>query len=728
MPVQAHEAIVRNALYWVGTVLVLVNLARSVARVIENPAAYVPGFAPTVLAVIGACTAVALGRCIGGRNAAIPLRAVVVVSCLALVAHPWTAGPQPEPYPPLLHVLGAGMVVSAFVGYRASLVIIPAFAAVVAGLRVPYLGPVAALSEAALLAVSGYVGTACVEIFQRAGRTVVRAVDATWRLREDSIRATRRAQERERWDGLVHDKVLGALRIAARAPGGTVPVAARELADEALAAFRGEGTASGEPVEQIWRRHAEHLGLVPTIDVQGEAPDDDVRDAVVGAVDEAIFNVARHSGQELVRVTGALHDDRASVTVADPGRGFAPDRTPYGSGLRTSVVGRMRAVGGDAAVESAPGRGTRVVLTWEAAPAAGEAPTEWQLRTFTPMMVLGALVLVLNVALGYPQWAAARSLAVSLVGVVAIVATTAAATLLPPTRRILVPLVAAMAVTMLALTLNIPDDAPADWRHWYLGAITAAVAAISYRFEHPAWLATAGVLVLVVVAADAACGRPAWACLVNPFPVLLATTVGALLVRRALDKAWSRVTESTRRDAELRLAIAVEEERARESGRRVSTLADSVGQALERIRSGSTVTAQESRDLELLESAARDQLAAPTLLDARLVNDLGSARARGVRVDIVSTDDPGGAPAAEPPAAGVYRDVLGEVLRGVPPRTRVRATWRSTPDASVGTISAVGEDLESVTERLRAVLGNSRSAERVAITDDDDALLLEFRA
>ncbi len=86
--------------------------------------------------------------------------------------------------------------------------------------------------------------------------------------------------------------------------------------------------------------------------------------AFVGAVHQALANVARHARVDtaLVELTGT---DPVTVEVTDMGRGFDPTAVPaHRYGLRESIDGRMRAVGGYAEVSSTPGAGTRVRLVW----------------------------------------------------------------------------------------------------------------------------------------------------------------------------------------------------------------------------------------------------------------------------------------------------------------------------------------------------------------------------
>ncbi|WP_018686022.1 sensor histidine kinase [Actinokineospora enzanensis] len=88
--------------------------------------------------------------------------------------------------------------------------------------------------------------------------------------------------------------------------------------------------------------------------------------AFAEAAAEALTNVGRHAGVPAARLR--QHADRASVwvTVSDDGRGFDPDTVPlHRYGVREGIVGRMRAVDGDAEVTS-DATGTRVLLRWPA--------------------------------------------------------------------------------------------------------------------------------------------------------------------------------------------------------------------------------------------------------------------------------------------------------------------------------------------------------------------------
>lgn len=721
--VPPHEAVVRRSMDWVATGVVLVNLPVAVVRSAAQPDAYRSGFAPAVLGVVGLLAMWSLTWCIRRRDARTPLRLIVLVACGALVLHLWLTGPAAASYPPLLHVLGAGMVVSALAGVRSSLVVIPAFAAVVALIRAPLIGAPDAVVEAILLAVSGLVGTACVELFRTASRSVRTTAEASWVLREESARRRQRAIERERWDGLIHDKVLGALRIASRAPGEPVPRPAQELAHEALAAFDGDPGAVPS-CSDAWRRVADALGLTAVVDVSGELEEPEVRDAVVAAVAEAVTNVARHSGARWVEITGTLSPSGARVAVRDEGRGFDADPRAFGTGLRGSVVARMRSVGGEAVVRSVRGRGTVVLVVCEpVSQAVAQRTSTWQLETFTPMMVLGAIVLVANTVRGYEHWASMAPRALTLAGIGAIAVVTVAATFARPTARRWLPIVAVIELAVVAFAVAAPPSPTADWRYWYVGALTPAVAAAAYRFAPGVGLAVALLISASVVVVDAAAGRPPLASLTGPVPVLIGTSVGAHLMRRGMDDAWRRVDDAARRDGETRLAMAAADVRSEVARARVSSLEDSVGSVLRRMIDGGAVGRAEAEDLAVLEGSVRDLLVAPDLLDAALVDELERARSRGVRIDILGLDDlPEESPQDVAVAARLYRAVLLGLLPQLPTNARVRVAWTARPGDGRGSISAVADGLDRVT--WDAPLEETPAGASVVVSQDVDSILV----
>lgn len=92
------------------------------------------------------------------------------------------------------------------------------------------------------------------------------------------------------------------------------------------------------------------------------APDATGTRALLGAVREALTNVAKHAGTDSAEVRVRAVDGGVEVVVADAGGGYDPGRIPSGAGQRGSIGDRVAEVGGCATVDSATGRGTRVRL------------------------------------------------------------------------------------------------------------------------------------------------------------------------------------------------------------------------------------------------------------------------------------------------------------------------------------------------------------------------------
>ncbi|MEZ4435264.1 MAG: ATP-binding protein [bacterium] len=84
---------------------------------------------------------------------------------------------------------------------------------------------------------------------------------------------------------------------------------------------------------------------------------------------EALTNAVRHAGASRIDVRLAGAAGAVVLSVVDDGAGFAVGAASEGMGLM-GMRERARSQAGSLRVESAPGRGTRVVLTVPAA--AGE--------------------------------------------------------------------------------------------------------------------------------------------------------------------------------------------------------------------------------------------------------------------------------------------------------------------------------------------------------------------
>jgi signal transduction histidine kinase len=86
--------------------------------------------------------------------------------------------------------------------------------------------------------------------------------------------------------------------------------------------------------------------------------------ALFRIVQEALANVARHSGVRAAQIALCYDDGSVALTIGDQGRGFDYS-APHGAGSigLESMAERATALGGTLNVASAPGRGTTVSLT-----------------------------------------------------------------------------------------------------------------------------------------------------------------------------------------------------------------------------------------------------------------------------------------------------------------------------------------------------------------------------
>lgn len=161
----------------------------------------------------------------------------------------------------------------------------------------------------------------------------------------------------------VHDDLVPALLSVASLPRAEPTLAAAAAALDGLTT-QAPTWSRAQLAAQV-RSVADSSGLDVLLVVRGRrtAVPDEVRDALVGAVREALRNVARHSGGHRATITLSQRPGRVRLTVEDDGVGFVV--TP-GVGLRVAVTGRVEAVGGTARVDSRPGAGTVVTLAWSA--------------------------------------------------------------------------------------------------------------------------------------------------------------------------------------------------------------------------------------------------------------------------------------------------------------------------------------------------------------------------
>ena len=234
---------------------------------------------------------------------------------------------------------------------------------------------------------------AVVLVATRTGRELDETREETYRTAANVAAASAREVEKERFDAIVHDRVIASL-LAVRPgrPDERLAAQAASALDE-LARVPGPGDADTvTDVEVVRRIRSAAADISERFDVEvvgGQNTDDqdpgdqdgvddpraepvsypvEVLDAVVEAMSESLRNVLRHAGDDAeCAVIVQLASDALSMAVVDDGVGFDPESVAVGRlGIAVSIRGRLaRLPGGHARVHSRAGRGTTVQVRWE---------------------------------------------------------------------------------------------------------------------------------------------------------------------------------------------------------------------------------------------------------------------------------------------------------------------------------------------------------------------------
>jgi len=111
---------------------------------------------------------------------------------------------------------------------------------------------------------------------------------------------------------------------------------------------------------ELQESEAPEIGFAPN--VQFDRLASPLESAIFRTVQEALTNACRHSGSSTVQIRLSQRGDRIEVGVEDEGTGFDP-KTIKGDrfGLR-GIQERARLFGGHATIDTAPGKGTRIVV------------------------------------------------------------------------------------------------------------------------------------------------------------------------------------------------------------------------------------------------------------------------------------------------------------------------------------------------------------------------------
>ena len=191
------------------------------------------------------------------------------------------------------------------------------------------------------------------ELHDELGQTLMSLqMDVAWCRQHANGADAQLAGKLERMDGLLRATVAATRRIAA----DLRPLMLDDLGLAAAAEWLVENFTEGTGVPC---RLAMEVSDSDISDVQASA--------VFRTIQESLNNAAKHACASSVDVVVDRHEGQLRVTVRDDGVGFAPDkpRNPRSFGL-LGLRERTSMLGGHARIDSAPGRGTSIEVSFPA--------------------------------------------------------------------------------------------------------------------------------------------------------------------------------------------------------------------------------------------------------------------------------------------------------------------------------------------------------------------------
>jgi PAS domain S-box-containing protein len=196
-------------------------------------------------------------------------------------------------------------------------------------------------------------------------------------------------RERKRLAKLLHDHLqqllVGAkfrLSVLRKTRGDDAKLVAKEvegIIDESIRTSRSLTAELSPPIlhdaglnaglEWLGKRMADTQGLFVDLTAeQIESLPEDLTILLFEAVRELLFNVVKHAGTRTACIQVSRLEESLQVTVSDQGVGFDPNALPpageagKGFGL-FSIRERLELFGGKLEIESAPGRGSRFIIS-----------------------------------------------------------------------------------------------------------------------------------------------------------------------------------------------------------------------------------------------------------------------------------------------------------------------------------------------------------------------------
>ncbi|MEU3770783.1 ATP-binding protein [Amycolatopsis keratiniphila] len=520
------------------------------------------------------------------------------------------------------------------------------------------------------------VASAAVTTVLRAAGT--RADQAQQRLHEAQVSEAKaaglRAAHRD-FQRVLHDDVASALRAVATAGIDEQTIRA-SCADAVRKAEQEPQLASHDhrlDVQLATMAAPSGVDLTLAIDGPVVVPATVAR-ATLDAVRQALDNVGRHAQATGVTVRLRGENDRFVVEICDDGVGFRPAEVRGTSvGLRDSVIGRMAEAGGDASIESEPGMGTTVTLSWSAPrPDRQSHPTtgSWvedlhaavdDLRWPMAAVCFPYLLSMCIPAVRHLDAAPAMPWLAGWYSVMAAVTTVLIFLARRPIPRVWVRLAAVWtgggAVWAL---LVIPADSITTFASWPIGAIgpfLVVAFTVGGRLEATLVLFAQQIVLALLVFS----GHFHTTSYLEALPAALSSSL-CLGSGAVITTTIARLGKVVRRSGAERTAIAslaaAHDSRLAMRSRRITEIGREVLPFLRTIATGGLLDADPDRTrarARTLEWFTRDELHIPGVLDAHCRKRLETARLHGCTVTIQADTD-----TMEPPA--VVRDLINAAL------------------------------------------------------------------
>jgi len=194
--------------------------------------------------------------------------------------------------------------------------------------------------------------------------------------RQHVVQVEAASRERERLARDIHDSVLQVLALVQRrgAEAGGAAAELGRLAGQQEAALRAlvgggpAGSGSGDVDLRALVLPVQSERVTVSVPAQAVLLEREAADELASAIRAALDNVRRHCG-ERARAWVLVEDElgMVTVTIRDDGPGIRDGRLAEATtagrlGVSHSICGRLRDLGGSAAISSVPGEGTEVEL------------------------------------------------------------------------------------------------------------------------------------------------------------------------------------------------------------------------------------------------------------------------------------------------------------------------------------------------------------------------------